>query len=91
MAQGGNVWEWQESAAHGGNNDPGDYRVQRGGDWDDWSLDLRSLEQIDIFGPELEVDDLGFRVAAVPEPMESAGVIGIAALGFALWRRRASL
>lgn len=61
----------------------------RGGCWDSpagfsWSLVRTSVD------PSADGYVLGFRVAAVPEPFESAGVIGVAALGFALWRRRGS-
>ena len=40
--------------------------------------------------PESENIFFGFRVAAVPEPVESTVVVGVAAVGYALWRRRGS-
>jgi formylglycine-generating enzyme required for sulfatase activity len=90
MGQGGNVWEWNESAYDGGNNVVDEERGLRGGRWSNAANGLGSSYR-DGSGPTLEGNRIGFRVAVVPEPMESAGVIGVAALGFALWRRRGSL
>jgi len=90
MGQGGNVSEWMESAYDGGNSDPAEDRGLRGGWWYSPAVVLESSVRL-VNVPSGENGDLGFRVAAVPEPLESAGVIGLAALGFALWRRRGSL
>ncbi len=87
MGQGGNVSEWMESAWDGTNDSSTESRGLRGGLW---YLLAKSLESSSRVGnvPTVESIGIGFRVAAVPEPLESAGVIGVAALGFALWRRR---
>lgn len=90
MGQGGNVLEWMEGAYDLVNDSGSEVRGVRGGNWfySAGSLEASFRNNGD---PTVESDYLGFRVAAVPEPMESAGVIGVAALGFALWRRRGSL
>jgi formylglycine-generating enzyme required for sulfatase activity len=43
--QGGNVWEWCESALDGVNDAGNKYRTLRGGDWNDSALYLRSTSQ----------------------------------------------
>ena len=92
MGQGGNVWEWMESAFDLVNDSGSEDRGVRGGYWGGPALYLGSSYRYFIgVVPSFENESLGFRVAAVPEPLESAGVIGLAALGFALWRRRGSL
>jgi formylglycine-generating enzyme required for sulfatase activity len=92
MGQGGNVFEWMESAWDGVNDSTSEVRGLRGGYWDNVAVHvLSSLNRTAYTDPTAEGANLGFRVAAVPEPLESAGVIGVAALGFALWRRRRSL
>jgi len=40
MGQGGNVWEWNETAYDGSNNTAGENRVLRGGSWSTTSLTL---------------------------------------------------
>ncbi len=61
MGQGGNVYEWNETAI-------GSQRAWRGGSWGIDSLDLHASFR-DKFDPAIEVADyLGFRVASVPEP-----------------------
>jgi formylglycine-generating enzyme required for sulfatase activity len=87
MGQGGNVWEWIESADDGVNNSGSEDRGLRGGEYGSTAYTLESsMRALNI--PSGGV--IGFRVAAVPEPMEAGGVIGLAALGFVLWRRRGS-
>ena len=91
MGQGGNVAELMESAWDGVNKAGDEDRGLRGGDWAFPAIGLRSLLRYSYGLPTFEADGIGFRVAAVPEPMEAGGVIGLAALGFVLWRRRGSL
>ena len=86
MGQGGNVWEWNESATDGSNSSSSEFRVFRGGYWGDDEQDLRSSERIGV-GPELEGDFLGFRVASVPEPSTYA-LFGIGAIGMLMVLRR---
>lgn len=89
MGQGGNVWEWLESALDEGNDDPAEYRALRGGNW--WyneAMMASSFRHANLPQEGQEGDDFGFRVALVPEPWHSASVMGAVALGFGLWRRR---
>jgi formylglycine-generating enzyme required for sulfatase activity len=87
MGQGGNVMEWVEGALDGVNDLGTEARVARDGYWGGGASFIGSSYR-NANNATLESVVLGFRVAAVPEPSESAGMIGLAALGFALWRRR---
>ena len=86
MGQGGNVWEWNETAYDGTNDTAGENRELRGGSWSSsvsyylgaWS---RSLDS-----PSYEVNFFGFRVASVPEP--STGLLVLLGLSGLLLRRR---
>ena len=101
MAQGGNVREWMESAFDRVNDSTTEVRTHRGvyyGRPPEQTVSSRRLAPADgattsdnCNYPEYERYSIGFRVAAVPEPMESAGVLGVAALAFGLWRRRGAL
>ena len=89
MAQSGNVFEWAESALDGGNDTNGEWRVLRGGGWDDFSFTLQSSFRTD-FDPAIESYNFGFRVASVsvvPEP-SSVGLLVIGAMGCMLRRKR---
>ena len=88
MGQGGNVYEWNESAFDGSNNSPSENRAFRGGDWSDFEINLRSsLRGIDA--PTFEDFDIGFRVASVPEPSTYALLaLALTAFGAHLLRRR---
>ena len=68
VGQGGNVWEWNESAFDGANDSATESRELRGGAWYDSNDD--ALEAIGRYGfdPSLEGAASGFRVAMVPEP-----------------------
>ena len=86
MGQGGNVWEWSESAFDGTNSSSVKYRAIRGGDWfspENW---LRSSGRSDL-DPALEYFNLGFRVASVPEPSTYVLVL-MGAGALYLWKRR---
>jgi formylglycine-generating enzyme required for sulfatase activity len=85
MGQGGNVWEWSESAFDGSNSSSSESRAVRGGDWVDTELNLRSSDRSDLV-PAFENDGLGFRVASVPEP--STAVLVLMAGGAWLLRKR---
>ena len=90
-AQGGNIQEWQESAADGTNDNVGDNRMVRGGYWyvagDALDSSTRSS-----YGPSTDIVNLGFRVTsvvAVPEPSTCASLLaGLACGGYTLFRRR---
>jgi formylglycine-generating enzyme required for sulfatase activity len=87
MAQGGNVWEWNESASDGSNNNPMEGRELRGGSWfDGFSDDMAASEPIGTVAPSNESNSFGFRVASVPEP--SCGLLVLLGLSAVLRRRR---
>jgi sulfatase modifying factor 1 len=82
IGQGGNVWEWNETAFAAA-------RGLRGGAFDtSGSTGLKSSYKADNL-PMLENSNYGFRVASVPEPggitLLGVGVVGL--LAFA-WRRK---
>lgn len=72
----GNVWEWNESSW---DSDP-DKRIRRGGSYLNDEINMRSS----IRFPNLASDnyfDLGFRVAAIPEPSSALLIAIIGGLG----------
>ena len=75
---GGNVWEWNEALI-------GSYRGFRGGSFNgSGGYNLSSSGRFD-FNPNYELDNMGFRVASVPEPC-SLVLLGLG--GLTLMRRR---
>ena len=56
----GNVWEWTETAV-------GEYRVFRGGSWDNSARDCESSYR-NWFSPSYRYDFLGFRLCATQSP-----------------------
>ena len=86
MAQGGNVYEWQETESDLVNDDPLFRRSLRGGFWDSTQSTLSASAGGDNI-PTVGVFNVGFRIASVvPEPttMMPALVFAIATI----WRRR---
>jgi sulfatase modifying factor 1 len=71
VGQGGNVYEWYETAASGTNNSPAAARGFRGGSWANFSTSMSSLE-LSSQSPQTSADFIGIRVAAVPEPATPA-------------------
>ncbi len=90
MGQNGNVFEWTESAFDGSNNSSSKYRAIRGGSWIRNESVLRSSFR-NSSSPTLSYDDIGFRVASVPEPSSTVLVISAGLLALARRRRRAAL
>ena len=85
MGQGGNVWEWTESASDGSNSLSSEARAVRGGFWFDSEFALSSsFRGSDV--PTVEGNVIGFRVASVPEPSTYALLL-MAGAG-ALWMTR---
>jgi len=85
MGQGGNVWEWNESAYDGTNNTAGENRDIRGGAWFNGSASLDASSRTQN-GPAAEDFRSGFRVASVPEP--STGLLVVLGLSGLLLKRR---
>ncbi len=87
MGQGGNVWEWQETAFDGDNSSSSKARELGGGSWLDADFILRSSYPDGVEDPTRESYAFGFRVAAVPEPSTYALLIMTGA-GALWWARR---
>jgi hypothetical protein len=85
MGQGGNVWEWNESAFAGTNSSSSENRTFRGGNWFHDEDHLRSSFRLK-YDPSNEFYGIGFRVASVPEPSTYA-LLAMSAAG-ALWMAR---
>jgi formylglycine-generating enzyme len=86
MGQGGNVFEWNESAFDGSNSSSSEDRAVRGGGWFSDEFFLRaSVRYFDP--PAVEGDYIGFRVASVPEPSTYVLVL-MGAGALYLWKRR---
>ena len=67
MAQGGNVWEWLDTAYDGSNDSETEIRELRGGNWGYFSVNLEATTR-GWSDPANEYSDYGLRVASVPEP-----------------------
>jgi len=85
MGQGGNVWEWNETAYDGSNNTAGETRELRGGAWSSNSGLLDASYRLN-YNPTNESSIVGFRVASVPEP--STGLLVLLGLSGLLLKRR---
>jgi formylglycine-generating enzyme required for sulfatase activity len=88
MGQGGNVYEWNETASDGINNIAGENRELRGGSWNNAFFGLDASFR-SIVTPAYEGFTSGFRVASVPEP-SALSLLAIGLSGLALVRRRRS-
>ena len=85
MGQGGNVWEWNETAFDGSNNTAGELREVRGGSWflNSFNFVASYRESLD----PLSNPNRGFRVASVPEP-SALSLLAFGLGGLAMVRRR---
>lgn len=79
MGQGGNVWEWNESAIRTS-------RSVRGGAWSSSASLLHASYRYND-DPAYEDFSLGFRVASVPEPSGMTLFVCGAMGGLIRWRR----
>jgi len=87
IGQGGNVWEWLETANDGSNNSTTEMRDQRGGSWFSQANALNSSVRVEQ-NPFVENEyNTGFRVASVPEP-SSLSLLALGGVVVALRRRR---
>lgn len=86
MGQGGNVWEWTETAFDGTNSSSSATRAIRGGCWFDNQSDLISSFRGQD-NPAGVYDFTGFRVASVPEPSTYALIL-MGAGSMYLWKSR---
>jgi len=70
MGQGGNVWEWMETANDLFNDVPDELRTFRGGAFDNINTDTYQQAIFNSFGHQPNDQNLinGFRVAMIPEP-----------------------
>jgi formylglycine-generating enzyme required for sulfatase activity len=88
MGQGGNVFEWSESAFDGSNTRSSENRTILGGCAWNPAQDLSSSSR-SSFDPSREDGIIGFRVASVPEPSTYA-LLALGA-GVLMWARRRQL
>ena len=88
MGQGGNVWEWNETAMDGSNNLADEIRELSGGSWNSSSSSMLDASTRSFGNPSDEdIVIRGFRVASVPEP-SALSLLAIGLSGLAMIRRR---
>jgi formylglycine-generating enzyme required for sulfatase activity len=89
MGQGGNVWEWNESAFDGSNNLSGEDRVLRGGDWESGVANqLGKTYILNVSPTDGDNAVWGFRVAMVPEPSSLSLLVLGAVVAMGVRRKR---
>ena len=87
IGQGGNVWEWLESATDGSNNNITELRDQRGGSWFSQANALNSSIRVEQ-NPSVENEyNTGIRIASVPEP-STLSLLALGGLVVAMGRRK---
>ena len=80
----GNVYEWNDLAGTAGTS-----KGYRGGSWGSGVAVPLSASSSNTVGPGFDAGDIGFRLAAVPEPSTYAmALAGLACGGFSMWRQR---
>ena len=87
MAQGGNVWEWNESAFDGHNDMSDKMRDLRGGSWGYGGELAMNASTVSPHDPNVEEHSIGFRVAMIPEP-SSLSLLALGWVVVALGRRK---
>jgi formylglycine-generating enzyme required for sulfatase activity len=91
MAQGGNLWEWLETANDLSNNDASELRAIRGGGFDNINTDSyqKSNSASASWGSQPTDGNIknGFRIAMVPEP-SAVSLLAVGLGGLAMMRRR---
>jgi len=88
MGQGGNVWEWNETAFDESNEIASETRVLSGGMWSANGNDLNA--SVFYYGSPSDEESgygTGFRIASVPEP-SSLSLLALGGVVVALRRRR---
>ncbi len=80
MGQGGNLWEWTETALSGDNNSATNVRTIRGGGWTSPENQLSSSFRSSTGLPDGDRPWVGFRVASVPEPSTYALLLATGAV-----------
>jgi len=83
----GNVFEWMESPNSDTSYGAGSSRGVRGGYWGGYSYGLLASYRLSGL-PTIEINNLGFRVASVPEPGSITLLLCGLASGLMWWRRR---
>ena len=91
MGQGGNVYEWMETAYDGINDSSSEFRGIRGGDWYYATEYWLWSSSRGYSTPSVSGFILGFRVASVPEPSAAMWMISAGMLALARRRTRAAL
>jgi formylglycine-generating enzyme required for sulfatase activity len=88
MGQGGNAWEWTESAYDGINDFPDELRAIFGGNYRDDGLNSKNLEASYGGGSTwTSGESIGFRIAMIPEP-SSLSLLALGSFVMALEIRR---
>jgi formylglycine-generating enzyme required for sulfatase activity len=87
MAQGGNAYEWIETASDGINDTVGENRLLLGGYWGGADVMMDAHWSNYQGGPAAEYIFAGFRVASVPEP-SALSLLAVGLGGLAMMRRR---
>jgi hypothetical protein len=88
MGQGGNAWEWQETAYDFGNDSEAEFRGIRGGVWTNGTFFMSASSWQAFVPPESGSSDVGFRVASTFVPEPSALTLTIASVAALPIRRR---
>lgn len=84
VGQGGNAYEWYETAASGTNTSPSENRGYRGGYWNNFAPSLSALDGGFPLAPQSSTTEVGLRIAAVPEPGTYAILAVVGGIALAL-------